>query len=236
MRHTYYNTGMTIETYPLGQLQTNCYVVHDPDSGDCVVIDPADAAEWISQKLIEKHVTSLTIVATHGHFDHNLAAGELQLIMSSIDKSTPTIPYYIHEKDSFLLKQMNTSARHWLGLSQDHILPEKISFITKAGELRFGTISFRIIETPGHTPGSISLLLKSQLSDVKGQMLFSGDTLFQQGIGRYDFSYSDSRALFRSLAQLGKLDPQTIVYPGHGSRTTIKDELDTIAQYTQVLS
>lgn len=208
---------MKIETFVLGQLQTNCYLIYDENSKEGVIIDPADSAEFIAEKIQLLKIKPKAIIATHGHFDHILAAGELQLIMN--------IPFYIHKNDLFLLKQMNQSAFYWLNQDVKKIPPLKIKFIKKNDKIFFGNHYLKVLETPGHTPGSICLLLNPLTRElVNSLILFSGDTLFKDGFGRYDFSYSSKEKLKFSLTKLLKLSKQTIVYPGHGEATTIKNE------------
>ena len=147
-------------------------------------------------------------MATHGHFDHVLAAGELQMIFN--------IPFYIHQSDKFLLKEMNSSASFWLKQKINRPLPQNIKLIKKEFSLEFGGCRLKVIETSGHTPGSVCFL-----SDG---VIFSGDTLFKNGVGRTDFSYSDKTQLEKSLEKIFRLAPKTIVYPGHGETTAVKDE------------
>lgn len=228
---------MKIETLRLGQLQTNCYLVYDSKSKEGVIIDPADEAEFIAEKIQRLKLKPKAIITTHGHFDHVLAAGELQMIFN--------IPFYLHKKDLFLLRQMNQSASHWLSYPINQPLPTNIKFLKENAIIKFGNFALKVIETPGHTPGSISLFsnqlsaISSQYSVISNQqnmnelktdnrwlntVLFSGDTLFKNGIGRYDFSYSSKKSLEKSLVKIVKLPSETIVYPGHGENTTIKEE------------
>lgn len=207
---------MIIEALTLGELQTNCYLVYDPDSLEGIVIDPADEAVFIAEKIQRLHINLKAIIATHGHFDHNLAAGELQLIY-------PNTPYYIDEKDLFLLKNMNSSASHWLKRPSKRPLPQDIHFLNE-GDFRLSTLDFRLIHTPGHTPGGICIYTKYQIQNTKYDALFSGDTLFKGAVGRTDLSYSDPKALHQSLKMLFKLSADTLVYPGHGEMTTIGEE------------
>lgn len=208
---------MKIETFVLGQLQTNCYLIYDEKSKQGVIIDPADSAEFIAEKIQLLKISPKAIIATHGHFDHVLAAGELQLILN--------IPFYIHENDLFLLKKMNQSASYWLNQNIKKTLPLKIKFIKENDKIFFGNHYLKVLETPGHTPGSICLLINSLTRElVNSLMLFSGDTLFKDGFGRYDFSYSSKEKIILSLIKLLKLPKATIVYPGHGERTSINNE------------
>jgi glyoxylase-like metal-dependent hydrolase (beta-lactamase superfamily II) len=138
------------------------------------------------------------IVATHGHFDHIMAAYTLQRAYN--------IPFYIHEDDIFLLSRMQSSAEHFLGLK--NVDPPPVP--TKIKNLPF-------IHTPGHTPGSICLYFK------KNNVLFSGDTIFADGaVGRTDHEYSDPAALSRSVKKILSYPAGTRILSGHGEESKIK--------------
>jgi len=207
---------MNIETLTLGALSTNCYLVYDTTSGEAIVIDPADEAVFIAEKLQRLNLKLKAIIATHGHFDHVLAAGELQLIY-------PDSPFYIHTKDMFLLKKMNSSASHWLKTKENRPFPQIINFL-KNQTHRISRYTLCVLQTPGHTPGSICLCAKYKIQDTQYEAVFTGDTLFKGAVGRTDFSYSDPKKLVQSLHKLFTLPERTLVYPGHGEITTIGKE------------
>ncbi len=218
---------MIVETLSLGELATNCYIIYDEKTHQGIVIDPADEATFIAEKLDRLNITLTAIVATHGHFDHNLGAGELQLITN--------VPYMINKNDLFLLKEMNKSASFWLKRAINYPLPQMIHFLKDNDTISFGSYKLTVIATPGHTPGSITFFLNNKIgaggttgsrvmTESAQSIIFSGDTLFKQAIGRYDFSYSSKLDFDTSLQKLFKLSPKTIVYPGHGEPTTIGDE------------
>lgn len=198
--------------YQLGPLQTNCYFL--VEGNNCLIIDPADDASFILEELQRKKLNLLGILATHGHFDHIGAVGEIQL--------THKVPFYIFQKDQFLVDRLNETAEHFLGFNPHFLKPILVKYLT---EKKFQISpsdsegKFQIIQTPGHTPGGCSFNLS------KEKILFSGDTLFKGGTGRYDFSYCDKTDLKKSLESLLKLPGKTIVYPGHGEETTIEDEV-----------
>ncbi len=195
---------MGIEKLTVGQLATNCYLVWEDKKRETIIIDPGDDADFILRRILDRKLNPRAIVATHGHFDHILAVTELKLALD--------IPFLINEKDLFLLKRARESARHYLGVEVDPMtLPDK--FLKRNEEIKFGQEKLKVLETPGHTPGSISLVSKG--------MVFTGDTLFAEGVGRTDFKYSSKEDLNKSLKKLSKLPGNTLVYPGHGDETTI---------------
>lgn len=199
-----------IETVVTGQMAANCYLVFDEDSGLCTILDPGDDADYISQYLNDLKLKPEQIVATHGHFDHLMAVQELRLSYS--------IPFLMTEEDSFLLKEMRSSAKHFGDFDPGPPPPidMKLPF---SGEVEMAGAKFEVIPTPGHTPGSVSLY------NLEAGVLLAGDVIFAGGgIGRYDFSYSDEKELRKSIDKLLTLPKETIVYPGHGPLTTIGQE------------
>ncbi len=185
---------MRIETLVVGQMATNCYIV------DGIIIDPGDDAEYIMGHLQTKPIM---IVATHGHFDHIMASYALQLAYN--------IPFVIHEKDAFLVKTMQSSAKHFLHIVTDP--PPKItSYITEEDKIG----DFTVMHAPGHTPGSVCL--------VGDGVVFTGDTIFAGGaVGSTDHQYSDKTALSQSINKILALPPKTKFFSGHGdSGDTIK--------------
>lgn len=202
---------MKIERFVLGCLQTNCYLVYDVSSSEGIVIDPADDGDFISQKILDRAINPKFIIATHGHFDHVLAALELKLNFN--------IPFLMHKADVPILRRMQKTGKFFTGLKADP--PAPVDRFLKEGDwVIFGKEKLKVIETPGHTPGCISLFSKG--------ILFSGDTLFYQGIGRTDFSYSSQKQLLKSLTEkLFVLPADTCVFPGHGKETTIRAEIAT---------
>ncbi len=202
---------MKITKYSLGQLNTNCYILEKNNS--CLIIDPADEASFILEELQVKKLKPLAILATHGHFDHVVAVGELQMSFN--------IPLYIFKKDTFLLKKINKTHKYFLGFSPNAISPKNIKYLKK-GNMKIKDFEFKVMKTPGHTPGGCCFYFK------KESLVFTGDTLFKQGIGRYDFSYCSYHDLKTSLKKLLKLPKNTIIYPGHGEESSIEMEKSII--------
>ena len=199
---------MLIQKYSLGQLQANCYFIIQ--NNECVIIDPADEAEFILEKIQRERLILIALLATHGHFDHVMAAGEIQL---SFD-----VPLYIHEADTFLIKRLSQTAKHFLGYEPIVIEPKRVEFFNENINSQFSPFNFQYIHTPGHTPGSCCFYFPDEGA------LFTGDTLFKDAVGRTDLSYSSRNDLKKSLNKIAKLPEDTIVYPGHGDETTIDEE------------
>lgn len=200
---------MKIERLIVGQLQTNCYLVWDKVTNQGVVIDPGDDAEYILNRIRDLEIKPLFILATHGHFDHVLAVLELKLILK--------IPFLINEKDLFLVKRAVSSAKFFTR-ERDALKPLVDKFIKENDIISFGKEGkLKVVETPGHSPGGV-------VFENRG-VVFSGDTLFKQVVGRTDLSYSSHQDLIDSIKKkLFKLPYETIVYPGHGEETTIGEE------------
>lgn len=205
---------MDIQTFRLGELQTNCYLAVTEDR-QAIIIDPADEANFISERIIAQNIKPAAIVATHGHFDHIMAAWELQLAFN--------IPFFINKKDEKILKSMQKSAQYWLRRRIIEKPPEKISYLKN--KIAFGKQKFEIISCPGHTPGGICLY------NEKEKIVFTGDTLFADGIGRTDFLYSNKNALSKSIEKLKKLPSETTIYPGHGEIGFLSQALKNATNY-----
>ena len=197
---------MLIERIRVGTLQSNTYIITDQDK--TMIIDAGDDAQFIISKLSKENLHPQFIISTHGHFDHNLAVYELIL--------TYKAKFMINKNDEFLLKQMKYSAKYFTG-NNSVLSPQKIDRNLKNNDnIKVGNLKFNIIETPGHTPGSICLYEK------KSKVLFTGDLIFKDGnIGRYDFSYSDKKCIMNSIRKILILPDETTIYPGHGDPTSI---------------
>lgn len=202
---------MKIITLPVGQLQANCYLVYDKKSSNCVIIDPGDDADYIERIIADYKLIPIQIVATHGHFDHNMAVLELKLAYK--------IPFKINFRDKFLIENISSSARHFLAIETGPPAEIDGNLLDK-DKIKIGRDYLTVFETPGHTPGSICLYRKA-----KG-ILFTGDTLFADGgIGRTDFSYSNHQQLISSLQKIFRLPGTSKIYPGHGRSSTLKEEI-----------
>ena len=198
---------ITVKTLKVGQLRTNCYLVIDDKTNKCMIIDPGDDADYIIRIISDQELIPTKIVATHGHFDHILAVTELKLAYN--------IPFLMHEKDMFLLKRMRSSAKYFTGVLADP--PPKVDkFLSKGDKVRLGKTYLEVLETGGHTPGGISLY------SANNSTIFVGDLVFSRGaIGRCDFAYSNNVVLRKSVEKTMSLPESTVIYPGHGDKTSI---------------
>ncbi|KKS98536.1 MAG: metallo-beta-lactamase family protein [Candidatus Gottesmanbacteria bacterium GW2011_GWA2_43_14] len=198
-----------IITLPVGQMQSNCYLLI-AENRDCLIVDPGDDGDYLERIIADHRAKPLTILATHGHFDHIMAVTELKLAYN--------IPFLINQKDEFLVKNMRQSAGHFLGIQTDPP-PDADNFLQENEIIALGGHKIRVIGTPGHTPGSVCLYLE------KEKCLISGDTLFAGGgVGRTDFSYSSPTDLAKSLEIIFALPADTEIKPGHGEASTLKKE------------
>lgn len=198
-----------IRTFVLGDVSTNCYLVFNEKTREAVVADPADNAPYILNKCRELQVTPVAILLTHGHFDHILA-------VKDICRAFPCKVYAGREEDR-LLQDPFLNLTGTLGTDQTTI---EADVLTKDGDT-FSLIGFswKVLETPGHTCGSVCYYIESE------QVLISGDTLFADSLGRTDLPTGSMREIVSSIREkLFVLPGDTMVYPGHGEPTTIAHE------------
>jgi hydroxyacylglutathione hydrolase len=213
-----------VERIIVGLLQTNAYLLSVGKKG-CIIIDPGADHQHILGRIQQMGLTPLGIVLTHGHLDHVAAVGP---IVKHFLQQGLTLKVAIHEKDSQYLGEQAREA-HWesfrsLGPHADSLFdtlfaatPEP-SVLLHDNDSLFDT-AIKAIHTPGHTEGSISLYIEAD------NMLFSGDTLFLEGVGRTDFPGGNSEKLKQSIkTKLFDLPEHTRVFPGHGPHTTIERE------------
>ncbi len=189
----------------LGDVQTNCYIVYCQETGQGVVIDPADEAGRIMEACGELHVEPAAILLTHGHFDHFMAAGAL--------REKYGISVYVHEKDMELAADPSLNASGAFGWNEA-LRADKT--VADGQVLRLAGLEFKVLATPGHTAGGVCYYIENQ------GILFSGDTLFAQSVGRTDLPTGSYGTLTRSIREkLAVLPDDTKVFPGHGPSTTI---------------
>jgi hydroxyacylglutathione hydrolase len=192
----------------VGPLACNCYVVGDEVTRQAIVIDPGDDADELAAEIVSRGLTITAIVATHAHFDHIVAAERLRAATGA--------PFMLHDEDRPLLDWMQESGRLFLGVELPDP-PEVDTSVTEGDRITAGTVELEVVHTPGHSPGSISL--------VAPDSVFSGDTLFAGSIGRTDLPGGDGQALLDAVrSKLFPLGESLMVYPGHGPTTTLGTE------------
>lgn len=201
---------MVHEVLPVGMLQCNCSIFGDETTREAIVIDPGDEIDRILDVLRRYSLVVKAIVVTHAHIDHVAGAAKLRGVTDA--------PVYMNEADRELLKTLDIQAQ-WLGIQQSPDQTEVDVLANDSTRLRIGDIDFDVMHTPGHTQGSLCVLIAEK------NLLVAGDTLFRGSIGRTDLPGGDSRILLRSIkTKLLELPDQTIVLPGHGPPTTIGAE------------
>ena len=195
---------MTVKRVEVGMLHTNCYILKNPDTRDAIVIDPGGDLTVIQDALHRADAVCRLILLTHGHFDHILAVGDLRGI---------NIPVAIHEADAHMLTERDMFSAI-IPYDPRPFEPAEYTF-SKEGEYSVAGFDFYVIPTPGHTPGSVCYVFDG--------MMFTGDTLFSQSIGRTDLGGNEA-LMMRSLRALRDLPGDYDIYPGHDSPTTLDNE------------
>lgn len=198
---------MILETVLVGPMGVNCYVLAAKEGSQAIIIDPGDQERKIRQVLDRHKLNPGLIINTHGHYDHIGADNKFDVIV------------YVHKLDAPLLKEpvLNLSGL----FSLPYTVKSRIKFLEDGEIIKLDAIQLKVIHTPGHTPGGITLLLEKPVDKIA----FTGDTLFCQGIGRSDLTGGDEKLLIQSIRdKLFTLAPETKIYPGHGASSTIEDE------------
>lgn len=198
---------MNIEAITVGEFQANCYVVWN-DRKEALIVDAGCDAGLVSEFISKRGLNVLAYLETHGHMDH--VSG-----LAGICATLPA-PVYIHAADA---AWAFTEANQWLPYYDTPKCPPDLKATLADGmELTIAGFSIRVIATPGHTPGSVCFYFHAD------NTLFSGDTLFANGVGRTDLPGGSTRELKASLERLTTLPDGTAVLPGHGPATSIGDE------------
>ncbi len=211
---------MKVLTFSLGALATNTYFCFD-ESGACVVIDPGMDGEGIWDKLCQKGLTPQYILLTHGHFDHS------QGVKFLAEKTGAKV--CIHTEDAVMLEKpaYNSSNFYYRGDTTFYPRTKADILLNDADTIRAGSMTFTVLHTPGHTPGSVCFSC--------GQNLFCGDTVFAYGYGRYDLWGGDRASLSRSLGSILELREDYKLCPGHGNTATLSRIRENIRLFIEEL-
>lgn len=207
-----HDASLSIETFAVGPLGCNCTILADPATKEAIVIDPGGEADTILRRLSARGLRCKALLHTHTHFDHVGASAEVQRAHGAAAM--------LHEKDLFLYKMLPVQAALFGMLPPAKA--EIDGYLADGRSVRHAAIELGVLHTPGHTPGSVCLVLAS---DGQRPVVFAGDTLFAQSIGRTDLWGGDAHAIVESIrGKLFALSDDTLVVTGHGPSTTIGAE------------
>lgn len=202
--------NMSIKNVVVGEFQVNCFIIWG-EAREAIVIDPGDNADAILQLLEDEELTPAAYLLTHGHMDHISALAKLY--------AAKPAAVAIHDADlAWAFSEVNQMPPFY---AVPEAPPEIARKLADGQEWNDGGLAYRIIATPGHTPGGVCFHF------YEDNALFTGDTLFAGSVGRTDLPGGSSRILKESLAKLAKLDDGLRVYPGHGPSSSIGHENQT---------
>ena len=202
---------MHYKRFPLGALWTNSYLFWDEDTHDAFFVDPGGDTQEVRDFLSEQGLKLTMILLTHGHIDH--IAGIHELVPFVGDN------IYIGSRDAYMLRKPSTQLQALLGVHCEGLA--KFKEVEEGRVIDFPGYSIKVMETPGHTEGSVCYLVTDKENH---HVLLSGDTLFAQSVGRTDLEGGDDLKLEASLRKLDTLNDSLHVLPGHGPDTSIASE------------
>ena len=205
---------MKINHYVVGMVQTNCYIVINDETKECFIIDPGASGKQLAEKIRQDNLTPVAVLLTHGHFDH---AGGAKTLAEEFG-----IKIYAHEAEADTLHDPQKNVSWMVGAKETYdadVFLQDEEVITLAG------FEVKVLHTPGHTEGGCCYYIADE------RVLFSGDTLFAQSVGRTDFPGGSMSQIVRSIQEKlmtlnepGNLETDIMVYPGHNDPTTIETE------------
>ena len=203
--------ALKVKQIAVGMLQTNCYIAYDPTSKEALIIDPGAEPERLIGEIEKEQLQPKAVLLTHGHFDHAGASKEIA--------EHYQIDIYAHEQEKETLESPDVNL-----ITMVDSIPQQYHadiFMKDEEVLQMEGYEIRVISTPGHTVGGVCFYIASE------HVLFSGDSLFFESIGRTDFPKGSASQLIHSVKEkLFTLPLDTIVYPGHNDQTTIGHEID----------
>lgn len=205
---------MLIDRVVVGPLQTNCYIVICEETKEAAIIDPGDEASRISAVISYHGATVKCIIATHGHFDHVMAVGDL--------KARYDAPFMIGRMEQEVLKYAKPQALFFGFVAS--AVPEPDELLDDGQEISVGALKLKVVSVPGHSPGHIALLTNGHL--------FSGDVVFENGIGRTDFPGGSHEELMRTIRErILSLPLTTVIHPGHGGEFTLAEAKPMLSMF-----
>ena len=205
---------MKINHYVVGMVQTNCYIVSNDETKECFIIDPGASGKQIAEKLRQDDLTPVAVLLTHGHFDH---AASAKTLAKEFD-----IKIYAHEAEADTLRDPQKNVSWMIQLKESY---DADVFLKDEEVIMLAGFEIKVLHTPGHTEGGCCYYIADE------NVVFTGDTLFAQSVGRTDFPGGSMSQIVRSiqeklltLTEAGNLETDVMVYPGHNDPTTIETE------------
>ncbi|QEY19391.1 MBL fold metallo-hydrolase [Psychrobacillus sp. AK 1817] len=204
---------LNIRTYPLGFIQTNCYIISNAKK-ECLIFDPGGNGEQLVKELKRLNLKPIAILLTHAHFDHIGAVDDVREVFS--------IPVYIHPSEKSWLTDPGKNGSAKYAEIPNISAKEADFYLSKEEKTSIGDFEFFISHTPGHSPGSLTFYFETD------EFAIVGDTLFQNSVGRTDLPGGNEKQLLHSIhTKLLTLPEATVIYPGHGPASTIQDEMNS---------
>ncbi len=196
-----------LKAFTVGPMEANCYILYNPDKREGLIIDPGAEGSRLIKFIKQEKISINYIINTHGHPDHIGANRKI--------KEHTNAPILIHQYDAPMLTKSESVLSLIFPLESSS--PPADTFIKDGDLIKCAGMKLKVLHTPGHTPGGISLLIDDSI--------FTGDTLFSGSIGRSDLPGGSQEVLLNSIKKILSLDENLIIYPGHGPSTTVSEEL-----------